>query len=72
MEFELERIKIADVKEFDTRIKNIFRRRGYEYLDQLKGFDYASIQRITGIGKKAANTIMTVLMDTYYPAILWE
>lgn len=69
---EQERILISDIKEFDTRIKNIFRRRGYVYLDQLKVYDYASIQRITGIGKKTANIIMQVLEDTFYPAILWE
>ena len=69
---EIERIKIEDVKEFNTLIKNALRRRGYKYLDELRGFDYASIQRFRGIGKKSANIIMNVLMDTYYPAILWE
>lgn len=63
---------IADVKEFNTLIINALRRQGYIYLEDLKGFDYASIQRIRGIGKKSANIIMNKLEDTFYPAILWE
>lgn len=45
----MEIIKIEDIPEFDTRIKNIFRRANYIYLDEIENIP---LLRMRGISKK--------------------
>lgn len=61
----IERIKIEDVPEFNTRIKNAFRRNDIIYLDEAEVFD-VYWHHITGIGEKSMKIIYSAIYKYYY------
>lgn len=61
----MQNIRIEDIPEFDTRIKNIFRRREIIYLKEIeeKNID---LNRITGLGKKSCKIIYKAIYKYIY------
>lgn len=62
----MENIKIEDIPEFDTRIKNALRRRGFVYLQDIEIWGPTYLKQITGLGKKSWKIIFTALYKYVY------
>lgn len=48
---------------FSTLIQNALRRRGYKYIEDLKGYNFKDLMKITTIGYKSAKIIMQELIN---------
>lgn len=57
---------IINIKEFDTRIKNVFKRHNIYSINQIKNKPRKYFEKMTNLGKESINIIMDYITNKYY------